>query len=134
MTDLSRRTLWTSMAALWLGLGAGTARAGAPDNETEVLLSLLDDRQNAAAIGSAWLDQDGEKPRAPGALVASLTETLRQQGWNGGTDREALRGKLAAAVQADYRAGAVVTVEGWQIAKTQAELCALAYLAPEGYL
>ena len=135
MMDFSRRDLWTSMAALWLGFGlpAGAAEASESD-DARILLGLLDDRPAAALLGSSWLKQTNGELSPPAAIVDRLTQGLRQQGWTGRTDNEELRRRLSAAVQQDFRTGAVVTIDGWQIARTQAELCALAYLASVGQL
>jgi hypothetical protein len=132
--SLSRRKVLAGLAAIASGIGlpASAARAGEA-NATEVLLSLLDDRAKAAAVGSAWLRSNAAAP-APDAVLNGLTESLRQQGWDGGIDRDDLRVRLAAAVQADFRNGATVSVEGWEIARTQAELCALAYFATAGLI
>jgi hypothetical protein len=135
MMDLSRRELCTGFAALWLGFGMAPRLAEAGESDASVaLLSLLPDRAEAAAIGSAWLDQEGLKSRPPAGILASLTQRLQRQGWSGAADPAELRKRLAAAVQADFSDRAVVSVEGWQIARTQAELCALAYFSTTGSL
>ena len=129
---LCRRSFLAGVASLGLGLPFCAAQASEVDT-ADLLLSLLDDRDKAAALGSTWLEQRDHMPDSV-ALLNELVANLRLQGWNGDADRDALRNALAATVADDYRSGALVTISGWQIAKTQAELCALAYFATTGRL
>jgi hypothetical protein len=115
---MTRRHLLAGIAAL--ALLPREAFAAAVE-ETGTLLELLPDPDAAARLGKTWIDQ--EHPQA-GALLQGLRHRL------GGGDA----GKLRDAIAADFRGGAVVKVEGWQIARTQAELCALAYFAKTGSL
>jgi hypothetical protein len=88
---------------------------------TEAILSLLPDRNAAAKLGETWVLQERLQPDA---IWPGLQQRL------GGGDA----GKLHAAIAEDFRNGAVVGIEGWQIARTQAELCALAYFSAAGSL
>ncbi|WP_395022549.1 hypothetical protein [Dongia sp.] len=88
---------------------------------TEALLALLPDRNAAAPLGATWIQQ---KPQQPGAVLQSLQQRL------GIADAR----KMRDAIAEDFRNGAIVKIEGWQIARTQAELCALAYFAKSGGL
>jgi len=115
---MTRRHLLAGLAVL--ALLPRHAFAAALD-ETETMLALLPDRDSAAKLGRSWVDQ--EHPQAE-AVLSSLRQRL-----SGGD-----AGKLRDAITEDYRNGAVVKVEGWQIARTQAELCALAYFAATGSL
>jgi len=114
---MSRRCLLAGAAALPFAPQVAFAAV----DETEALLTLLADREAAARLGAAWVQQE---PRPADALLRSLQQRL------GGGDAV----KLRDAVAEDFRNGAVVNIEGWQIARTQAELCALAYLQKVGSL
>ena len=116
---ISRRGLLVGVAAL--GLLPRFAVASEVELK-DALLSLLEDRRAAATLGGFWLKEDA---RQPGEVLARLQARLGAAG-----DAEALR----RAVTEDFRTGTVVTLEGWQIAETQAELCALAYFAEAGKL
>jgi translation initiation factor IF-1 len=115
---MSRRHLLIGAAVLALLPGQAFAAA---TNNGEALLALLPDRKAAARIGEAWIEQEQQRPDA---ILQSLSQRL------GGGDS----GKLRDAIAEDFRNGAVVKIEGWQIARTQAELCALAYFAAVGTL
>jgi hypothetical protein len=121
----SRRNFLTGLALFAV---QRIAPAAAGEAETaELLLSVLADRDRAAQLGQIWLQQATDLPEAP-ALARRLLEKLRHRGWDGSGDQDAIRATLAAATKADYAAGRTVTVEGWELARTQIELCALAYL------
>ena len=132
MSHLSRRALLGSLLAASVIDLPRQASASASDL-TATLLSLVGDRNRAAAHGESWIKhkRGGDKP---GALADRLADTLRAQGWSGANDPAELRQRFNAAVRADYTNGETVTVAGWQLAKTQAELCALAYYATAGLL
>ena len=115
---MTRRHLLTGIAVL--ALLPRHALAAALD-ETEAMLDLLPDRDAAARLGQSWVDREHPQPIA---VLNSLRQRL-----SGGD-----AGKLRDAIAEDYRDGAVVKVEGWQIARTQAELCALAYFTKAGSL
>jgi hypothetical protein len=115
---LSRRHLLVGAAAL--ALWPRPVFAAAVD-QTAALLALLPDRAAAARLGEAWVRQEH--------LPAGEVLQRLQQRVAGGDP-----GKLRDAVAEDFRSGAVVKIEGWQIARTQAELCALAYFATTGSL
>jgi hypothetical protein len=123
---MTRRHLLAGAAVLTLLPRAAFAAAAAP--ETEAMLSLLPDRDAAARLGASWVQQEHKEP---GAIVKSLQQRLRSS-----TEADAItfRHNLANAIEDDFRNGAVVKVEGWQIARTQAELCVLAYFATVGSL
>jgi hypothetical protein len=123
--NLSRRQLLVGAASLTLWPRDVFAAAA---GQTEALLALLPDRNAAARLGASWLQQEHKNA---GEIVANLQQRL---GSSSGTDAAALRRNLANAIGDDFRNGAVVKVEGWQIARTQVELCALAYFATTGSL
>jgi hypothetical protein len=97
----------------------------------EALLSLLDDRKTAATLGGLWL-KAASQTRAE--VLAGLQAGLRDHGWTGAVDSQTLRSAMADTVADDFRAGKLVTLDGWQIAEAQAQLCALAYFAEAGSL
>ena len=115
---VSRRHLLAGAAMLILWPRDAFA---ATADQTETLLTLLPDRNAAAKLGSTWVQKERKQP---GEVLQSLQQRL------GGGDA----GKLRDAIAEDFRSGAVVKIEGWQIARTQAELCALAYFATTGSL
>ena len=115
---MTRRRLLTAAAAF--ALLPAHAFASAAD-AAESMLSLLPERDAAAKLGAAWVQREQLRPDA---VMRSLRQRLS------GGDAERLRG----AVAEDFRSGAIVKVGGWQIARTQAELCALAYFATMGNL
>ena len=121
---LSRRGLLAGIAAICLW--PRPVRASEAE-VSDALLALLDDQKDAAALGAAWLQKE---PAQRDAILSSLEERLRGQGWAGAAEN--LRGAMLLSVADDFRTGAVVTVQGWQIARTQAELCAVAYFAETG--
>jgi hypothetical protein len=116
---LNRRLLLAGAAMLIL-----SRRAFAGSNQqTEALLALLPDRNAAAKIGAVWVE---EAHKEPGEIFESLQRRLR---WSADIDMTTLRHNLANAVGDDFGSGSVIRVADWQVAKTQAELCALAYFA-----
>jgi hypothetical protein len=115
---LTRRNLLAGAAVLTFLPHATFATAAA---ETEAMLSLLPDRKAAARLGETWVQQENQRPDT---VLESLQRRL-----SGGD-----AGRLRDAVTDDFRTGAVVNLQGWQIARTQAELCALAYFASVGSL
>jgi hypothetical protein len=134
MNSTSRRAvLGGFVAGCALGALRHRASADTPDL-TQTLLSVVEDRRSAAALGESWINHKRGGGTKPGALPQHLADILRAQGWSGGSDPAELRQRLNAAVRADYRNGETVTIAGWQLAKTQAELCALAYYATAGLL
>ena len=110
---VSRRRLLAAAAVLLLGPRRGFAAAV---DEAEALLALLPDRNAAAKLGEIWVQQ--EHPQASDVL-----QNLRQR--LGGGDAARLRD----AVAEDFRNGTVVNLVGWRVARTQAELCTLAYFS-----
>lgn len=122
---VSRRHLLAGTAVFMLSPRLAFAALNDP---AEAMLTLLPDRDAAARLGAGWMRQERKEPSA---LLQSLQQKLR---WSRGTDGTALRHALANAIDDDFRNGIVVRIAGWQIARTQAELCALAYFAATGSL
>ena len=117
---LSRRHLFAGAAAVMLWPRGVLAAA---NEQTKAMLSLLPDRDAAARLGASWVQQEHKEPDD---VLESLQQRLR---WSAEADATTFRHNLANAIADDFRSGSVVKVEGWQIARTQAELCALAYFA-----
>jgi hypothetical protein len=109
-----RRGLLVAGAASLAGLAAGTL-APPPG----VLASLVRDPRAAAPVAAAYLRQ---VPDAAGRLGA-----LRDRLAGLGADPEAAaRAWLAAARRDDFAAGEVLVLDGWVLARAEAELLALA--------
>jgi hypothetical protein len=119
---MRRRDFMLGAALLGLGLPARDAWAAAP-GAGDPLLALVGDRKAPALLGAAWLEQGSQQPDA---LRAALRSRLQRQGWTS-EDDDRLPSIFAAAVADDYRNGAMVSIAGWLIAETEAQLCALAY-------
>ena len=132
MTPISRRTALAGLGAAFIFAAQQPAQASTSDL-TETLLSVVGDRSKAAALGQSWIDRRRGGIKAA-TLADHLAEVLRAQGWSGTGDAAELKQRFNAAVRADYKNGETVTVAGWQLARTQAELCALAYFASAGLL
>lgn len=98
-----------------------------PDNGAlaENLVSLLADRQGAARLGTLRA-QSSSTPREPEAIAAKIGERLRSFGWNRNGTPDELREALAARIAHDFMMNDMVSLSGWQLARTAAELCALA--------
>jgi hypothetical protein len=120
---LSRRHVLAGAAVFMLSPRLAFA---ALNDQTAALLALLPDRDPAAKLGARWVQQDHKEP---GEILESLQQRLH---WSPDADGTTFRHNLANAIADDFRSGAVVKVEGWQVAETQAELCALAYFAAAG--
>ncbi len=121
--NLNRRHMLAGAALLLLWPRHAFAGATA---ETEAMLDLLPDREAAVKLGGLWV---GSGRTQPAEILESLQPKLR---WSAAVNPGTFRHNLANAIGDDFRSGRVVKVEGWQLAKTQAELCALAYFAAEG--
>jgi hypothetical protein len=133
MNPVSRRAVLGALAASAVITALPRSAYASSTDVTQTLLSFIDDRRSAAALGQIWIRVD--HPHAsPAGVVSRLTATLEAQGWSGSKDPAELRQRFNEAVRADYKNGETVAVEGWQIARTQAELCALAYFATQGIL
>jgi len=133
MSTLTRRSLLGGLALCGALLAAAPRSSADMPGLTQTLLSVVGDRRSAAALGEDWIDHRRGGIKA-GELVNHLSEALHAQGWSGSTDPGELRQRFAAAVRADFQRDEIVTVAGWRLARSQAELCALAYFASTGLL
>jgi hypothetical protein len=113
---LARLRPWTAMVRVVDSSDAGR------------LVALFEHLQSAGAIGEAYLDQ--RRPPEPASRIAADImralpngrATLRAVG-----DDE-LRELLSRRIQADFGEGRVVSVRGWMLSETEANLYALAAL------
>jgi hypothetical protein len=98
-----------------------------PDSDqlADNLVSLLGDRKAAARLGLLWAENGG-KPREPKAIAATIAKRLQPLGWSRSSTPEATRDAIAARIRQDYARNDMISVAGWQLARTGAELCALA--------
>jgi hypothetical protein len=96
---------------------AGSPTPRAPD----VLCGLFRDPRPARAIGIAYLARD---PQARAEALA-LAGSLRSHSL--GSRRAGLR-FLRERIEQDQRADRLAVVDGWLLAKTEAEACALTVL------
>jgi hypothetical protein len=134
MNAISRRAALAGVTAACALSAIGHPVSADTADLTQTLLSVVADRSSAAALGESWINHKRGGATKPANLPNHLADILRAQGWSGGSDPAELRQRLNAAVRADYQNGETVMVGGWQLAKTQAELCALAYYATAGLL
>ena len=111
-----RRGLLVAGAASLAGLAAGTL-APPPG----VLASLVRDPRAAAPVATAYLR------RVPDAAerLGALRDRLAGLGDRGGGDGSDARAWLAAARRDDFAAGEVLVLDGWVLARAEAELLAL---------
>src|SRR4051812_39857465 len=123
--SVSRRQLLAACAGLLVS--PSPVLAGST-SEAEALLALLPDRMAAARLSARWVQQERKEP---GEIRENLQRKVRR---SSDADATTLRRDLADAVREDFQHGTVVKVEGWEIARTQAELCALAYFWTAGRL
>ncbi|MDO8288346.1 MAG: hypothetical protein Q7T44_03930 [Parvibaculum sp.] len=105
-----------------------------PDSHTlvDALAGLLVDRDAAARLGREWrLKSTGA--REPRVIAASIGKRLVPYGWRKDGTPDELRTALLARIRHDFEVSDMVGISGWQLARTSAELCALAAsLADEG--
>ena len=124
---IARRSLLKAGSSLLAlaALGRTAAALPAPGDGAARLLTLLGNPGAAARLGRCHLLRHPEEADAA-RLTARLTARLAPAG--GPIRRAALRRSLAA----DFAAGRVTTVDGWILAATEVDLCALAALkAPD---
>ncbi len=94
---------------------------------TDQLLSMLSDPAGAAEIGRRWAASTKREHNAA-ALAQKIAKRLRAHGWRPGDDAELMRAALAARVRHEFARDDLVDIEGWQVTRTDAELCMLAAL------
>lgn len=92
------------------------------------LVAALADPEGAAGIGRIWIASLEREVAAP-VLAHKIAKRLRAHGWVPGDTPEKLHAALAARVRRDFTRNEMASIHGWQIARTSAELCALAALS-----
>ena len=98
-----------------------------PDNShfANDLMSLLAEPEAAARLGNEWR-KVAAMASEPDVIAASIGKRLNPHGWHSQGTPEELREALKAAIIRDYANNDMVSIGGWQIARTSAELCVLA--------
>lgn len=98
-----------------------------PDNShfANDLMSLLAEPEAAARLGNEWRKVTA-MAREPDVIAASIGKRLNPHGWHSQGTPEELREALKTAIIRDYANNDMVSIGGWQIARTSAELCVLA--------
>ncbi len=122
--NLPRRAVLAGIALAGLAPGL----LGRKDPETDVaLLAGFADRNDAVAIGRAYLAQQTlSEPAAD--LSAGLVKSLGIPKGSG-LSRTTLGRAITRQCRREFAAGDVISVGGWLLARTEADLCALAALA-----
>lgn len=134
MTDMTRRDLVASLAAMIAGLllpGASAADQTADDWPSGWLDAVVPDLAAAGRLGRAYLAAHPDE-REPRRLVVELLGSLGLSKERHAVDSvPAARWSTRAreVVTEDYLAGRVVPVDGWVLSVTEARLYALAALA-----
>lgn len=97
------------------------------DNLSSNLLGLLNDPDSAAELGERWLIATHAHPSIEG-LSQKINKRLHPNGWSPLTPAEDAHAILAEHVRNDFLRKDIVEIEGWQLSRTEAELCILAAL------
>ena len=107
----------------WVGRAFGAPAAAA--NPSDKVARLFSDEAGTSRIGAAYLAVVPQENDAT-LLFAALAPTGEppDEWWVGVGMRE-LRRTVRAAAHADFAAGDVVDLEGWQLARTEVRLAAL---------
>ena len=107
--------------AIWSAVPWAASRSeNARDRMVQKLLSLLPDWQRARQVGTVYLQSSLEQRAPPLALVETV---LAAMGPNASS--EAIRRYLVARIQQELQEVQVVSVDGWIMSPTEAQLCAL---------
>jgi hypothetical protein len=131
----TRRTfLLSALLSLTAG-GFGSKRYSLANNGPELcveppwLRKTIADRQTAARLGRAYLDAHPEY-RHCHALLTDIERTLKRQHASVSltADTEQTASALHGLLRKEYAHGEVVSVAGWVLSKTEAQLYALVYL------
>lgn len=121
---LGRRPLLAATAAAaGAAAFAASPSSAVADPRRGALAALVGDAAAAAPLVRAYLARVPDAPDRLRALAARLAAGPAARG------AEELRAWLAAARRDDFAAGDVLVLEGWVLARSEAELLALAALA-----
>lgn len=113
------------------GLAAAALPAALPllDRERKTLadelLATLTDPARAAEIGRQWMVST-ERGGGTSVYAQKIAKRLRSHGWHPGDATDITRAAIGARVRDEFRHDDMVEISGWQISRTEAELCALA--------
>jgi hypothetical protein len=88
------------------------------------LVALFTDPGSARTIGLAYLRTVGEAEASPERLVQAISGASEAV-----MASSELKRVIGARIRSDFAEGAIVTVDGWMLSRTEARLCALAALA-----
>ena len=134
MTErLSRRGFLARLLAgagcLVVGRGASGAspRGATPEALAARIVSLVPDRQRAAALGRAYLREAATEASVAGLVAAISSGCLPPLGSHTGGASD-LQRALSARIESDYAEQRVVDVQGWLLSPTEARICALTAL------
>ena len=122
---LRRRWFFGAVAggavSMWsIALRAAPRSENAHERVRKKLISLLRDPQRAREIGAAYLRSPPEQRAPPLALAETvLVETGPAAGI------EAIRRYVVARIRRELEDAQVVSLDGWIISPTEAQLCAL---------
>ena len=120
---------WAAMIALPLPTWFGMGRKGAPRNNAARLVRLSAGSASARALGKAYLANVTDEASVLG-LVRSIESRIAPYAPVEPTDQE-LATAIARLRTADFEEGDVVTVDGWVLSRSEAQLCALATLVDQ---
>lgn len=130
MVGLTRRRLLSWCAALALVPGAAGVAAGAmpepaPDDLSSHMRDLLGeifgDRAAAQALGEAYLRRYPTRPESAEVMKDLLADHSPR-------DAAALGRLVTERRVRDFREGRTVVLDGWVLARSEAQLCALTVL------
>lgn len=125
---ISRRQL---LVLTGVGLAAAALPAALPlfDRErttlAEELIATLTDPARAAEIGRQWMVST-ERSGNPSVFAQKIAKRLHARGWHPGDPTDVTRAAIGERVRYEFRHDDMVDIAGWQISRTEAELCALA--------
>lgn len=123
---LTRRFALQAIAAasalLAVGANEASAAFGGDARLPDAAVALLRDRTAACAVGKAYLASVPGLTRAQ--LLADIEAAQIAPAAGGGAAAD----RLNQAVRADFANGHTVLVHGWVLSRTEAAVCALAYL------
>ena len=98
--------------------GASLASSGSDPVFARTLDALISDKESAAVIGAAYLDQF-ELERSSAILQTRIQESMSDAGLTMGEHA------LLRRVEMDFERGEIVNLHGWLLSRTEARLCAL---------
>jgi len=126
LPPLPRRRLLSALvlgpAAIW---GSGRLAALRSENACErvrrTLVSLIHERERARGVGTLYLRSPLGRLAPPQRLAETVLADLGPD-----ADDEAVRQDVVARIRRELQDVQVITLDGWIISPTEAQLCALA--------